>query len=161
MPARDVFIRWVDLDFGHATELKGGRQAAIRDAGTLSHQQRAPVAETIFQHRECIGKHSPAVFSQGGICRRSERGRPTVVCQGNGDDSASLLLDAVDPSLRATLTLRFPFGQGRTRFAVKICKQLGLPPSVGRQIDVSDPWTYRKVIRALHMVRRDPDATSG
>ncbi len=97
------------------------------------------------------------------LVARAEAKNPTVICQGKSDDTAMLLLDELEPGLRVTMTLRFPIGRGRVRFAVRMCHQLGLETSVGRSLDVSEPWTYRKVVRALHAHRRelDPDVTSG
>ena len=93
---------------------------------------------------------------------RTTAGLRTVIVQGNGDDTASLLLDALETGRRATVTLRFPIGRGQVRFAVRMCQQLDLPTSLGRGLEVSEPWTYRKVIRALHAHRReDPEQTSG
>jgi hypothetical protein len=83
------------------------------------------------------------------ILARTEAGRRTLVCQGSGDDSATLLMDAVEPELRATLTLRFPAGRGRQRHAVRRCRELGLDPVVGRRLEIGEPWTYARVERAL------------
>lgn len=91
---------------------------------------------------------------------RTERGLRTIVCQGQGDDSATLLADAVEPELRATLTLRFPIGRGRQRFQVRMCKKMGLEPSVGRRLVVEDPWTYERVLSALHGRRGEVEAPS-
>lgn len=96
------------------------------------------------------------------LASRSSVGLRTVVCQGKADDTASLLMDGLETGQRATVTLRFPIGRGRVRFAVRMCQQLDLPTSIGRQLEVSEPWTYRKVIRALHVHRReDVELTSG
>jgi len=86
---------------------------------------------------------------RGLIRDRTAAGLRTAVCQGQGDDSVTLLVDAVEPELRATLTLRFPTGRGRQRFAVRMCQKLGIDYTHGRRVEVEDPWTYSRVIAAL------------
>ncbi len=78
----------------------------------------------------------------------------TVICGLSGDDSALLLLDAVEPECRVTLNLRYPEGRGRRRFAARVCDELGLERSHAK-LEVSEPWTYLKVMRALKRVQRD------
>jgi len=95
----------------------------------------------------------------GLIRDRTEGGYRTAVCQGAGDDSATLLVDAVEPSQRATLTLRFPVGRGRQRFAMRMCQQLDIDRTVARRVEVADPWTYTRVIAALEAAaKQDPEA---
>lgn len=83
-------------------------------------------------------------------------GLKTVLCEGS-DDSLSVLAENIAPNLRVTVNLRFPQQRGRRRFAKRIADELGLPASVPQELTVEAPWTYRKVIRALHRARRDLD----
>jgi hypothetical protein len=85
---------------------------------------------------------------------RAADGRKTAVCQG-ADESVMLLADAVDPDQRATVSLRFPQRRGRLRFAKRRCVELGLPPSSALELNIDEPWTYLKVIRALKRVARE------
>lgn len=82
------------------------------------------------------------------IAARVALGLKTAVTEG-ADDSALLLLDAVHPRHRATVNLRFPKVAGRKRFAKQRAEELGLPARLGAELQVEEPWTYRKVIRAL------------
>ena len=83
-------------------------------------------------------------------------GLKTVICEG-ADDSAAVLAEGIAPNLRVTVNLRFPQRRGRRRFAERVAADLGVAPSVVDELAVDDPWTYRKVIRALHRARRDLD----
>ncbi len=85
---------------------------------------------------------------------RCERGHRTVVCGVQGDSSAVLLLDAIPPQQRVTLNLRYPEGRGRRRFAGRVCDELGLERKHAK-LEVSEPWTYLKVMRSLKRVARE------
>jgi len=87
------------------------------------------------------------------IQQRCERGHRTAVCGVEGDESAVLLLDAIEPERRVTLNLRYPVGRGRRRFASRVCDELGLERQHAK-IEVSEPWTYLKVMRALKRTAR-------
>ncbi len=91
------------------------------------------------------------------IRARADQGLRTIVCQGQGDDSAALLADALEPELRATLTLRFPIGRGRQRFQVRMAQRMGLEPAVGRRLVVEEPWTYERVLAALRDGAGEPE----
>ncbi|MCP4919298.1 MAG: ATP-binding protein [Proteobacteria bacterium] len=84
-------------------------------------------------------------------------GLKTVICEGS-DDSIQVLTENIAPNLRVTVNLRFPQRRGRLRFAHRIAKELGLPVGAVEDLAVDAPWTYRRVIRALHRTRRDLDA---
>ena len=84
---------------------------------------------------------------------RAANGLRSAVVQG-ADESALLLADAVEPHLRATVNLRFPQRRGRLRFARKTAAELGLDPEHADGLVVEEPWTYLKVIRALHRLKR-------
>ncbi len=88
------------------------------------------------------------------IRERCERGNRTVVCGVEEDESAVLLLDAIPPEGRVTLNLRYPVGRGRRRFACRVCDELGLERQHGK-VEISEPWTYLKVMRALKKLVRD------
>ena len=88
------------------------------------------------------------------IRERSESGLRTVICQKGDDDSVLLLCDELPDDSRVLLNLRFPTGGGKTRFAGKVCDELDLHRKHARGLVVSEPWTYLKVIRALHKVKR-------
>lgn len=85
---------------------------------------------------------------------RVDWGLTTVVSEGQ-DDSALLLLDAVEPGQGVTLNLRFPKRGGRMRFARARCEDLGLDPRLAARLEIEEPWTYLKVSRALYRIRRD------
>ena len=88
------------------------------------------------------------------LAERAEGLLKTAVCQG-ADDSLLVLADAVDPHQRATVHLRFPQRRGRLRFAKRRCAELGLPGSAALELSIEEPWTYLKVIRALHRRARE------
>jgi hypothetical protein len=74
----------------------------------------------------------------------------TVLVEGPvADGSVELLMDAVAPELRATVTLRFPLDGGRLRFALAVCEALGLPRELARATLEIDPWCYRAVRQQL------------
>jgi hypothetical protein len=84
------------------------------------------------------------------IRARCEARLRTVLVEGPvGDGSVELLMDAVDPELRATLTLRFPMDGGRLRYAVAVCEELGLPRELARATLELQPWCYLAVRQHL------------
>jgi len=87
------------------------------------------------------------------LAERAADGHRTAVVQG-ADQSALLLADAVEPHMRATVNLRFPQRKGRRRFARRIACELDVPVEIADGLSVDDPWTYLKVIRALHRQKR-------
>lgn len=87
------------------------------------------------------------------LSERAEAGLRTTVVQGP-DDSALLLADAVQPHQRATVNLRFPQRRGRQRFTRLIAAELGSPLDAAEGLVIEEPWTYLKVIRALHRLKR-------
>jgi hypothetical protein len=94
----------------------------------------------------------------GGLIQaRVKLGLQTVITEG-ADDSALLLLDAAHPRHRATVNLRFPQVGGRKRFAKQQAEALGLPHSVGLELQIDDPWTYRKVMRGLRRAVKESQA---
>jgi hypothetical protein len=58
-------------------------------------------------------------------------------------------MDAVDPELRATLTLRFPLDGGRLRYALALCEELDLPRDLARPTLDLRPWCYTAVRQHL------------
>ncbi len=81
---------------------------------------------------------------------RVEAGLHTVLVEGLlADGSLGLLMDAVPPEQRATLTLRFPVAGGRLRFAQRVCDELDLPRGHARAVQKLHPWSYRAVRSAL------------
>jgi hypothetical protein len=88
------------------------------------------------------------------IRERTSLGLRTVICQKGDDDSILLLCDDLPDDTRVLLNLRFPTGGGQTRFAGKVCDELDLHRKYARELAISEPWTYLKVIRALHKVKR-------
>lgn len=83
------------------------------------------------------------------ICARSQSCRKTILCEGDPrDGSIALLMDAVEPSHRATLTLRFPVGTGKRRFVKGLCKELGIDLRNMTSLLQIEPWSYAAVIRA-------------
>jgi len=88
------------------------------------------------------------------IKARNKSGLRTIICQRGDDDSLLLLCDELPESSRVLLNLRFPMGSGQTRFAGKVCDELGIHRRYARDLSISKPWTYLKVIRALHKIKR-------
>lgn len=79
------------------------------------------------------------------IKERVLAGRRTILVEGPVDDgSVQLLMDAVPPELRVTLTLRFPVEGGRLRFAQRVCEQLGLSRRLARDTLALEPWCYQR-----------------
>ena len=60
----------------------------------------------------------------------------------------------VQPHQRATVNLRFPQRRGRQRFTRLIAAELGSPLDAAEGLVIEEPWTYLKVIRALHRLKR-------
>jgi hypothetical protein len=88
------------------------------------------------------------------IRQRTDSGLRTFICEGGlADGSVALLMDAVDPGHRVTLTLRFPKGGGRRRFAQRFCEAHGIERSFARSTLHLEPWTYAGVIRRLDLLR--------
>lgn len=74
---------------------------------------------------------------------RVHAGLRTILVEGPVDDgSVQLLMDAVPPEQRATLTLRFPVEGGRLRYAQRICDELGLDRAAARETLAVEPWCY-------------------
>ena len=88
------------------------------------------------------------------IRHRTDSGLRTYICEGGlADGSVALLMDAVEPADRVTLTLRFPKGGGRRRFAQRFCEAHGIDRSFARSTLQLEPWTYAGVIRQLDLLR--------
>jgi GTPase SAR1 family protein len=84
------------------------------------------------------------------VRRRTCAGLRTVLCEGGlADGSVALLMDAVELNQRVTLTLRFPKGGGRRRFAQRMCDARGLDRSLVRSTMGIEPWSYAMVIARL------------
>ncbi|MFH1467189.1 MAG: hypothetical protein ABIO70_22585 [Pseudomonadota bacterium] len=84
------------------------------------------------------------------IRARCEAKQRTVLVEGPvGDGSVELLMDAVAPELRATLTLRFPMDGGRLRYALAVCEEFGLPRDLARPTTEIAPWCYQAVRQHL------------
>lgn len=84
------------------------------------------------------------------VRHRVEAGLRTVLVEGPvADGSVGILMDAVSPEQRATLTLRFPVEGGRVRFAQRICERLGLERALARSTLSIEPWCYQAAREAL------------
>lgn len=84
------------------------------------------------------------------IRRRAELRRITVLCEGSPrDGSVGLLMDAVGPELRATVTLRFPVGRGRLRITRHICQSVGVEPRLATGVARMEPWSYQSALEAV------------
>jgi hypothetical protein len=80
------------------------------------------------------------------IQQRVQAGLRTVLVEGPVvDGSVQLLMDAVAPEQRITLTLRFPVEGGRLRFAQRVCEELGLSRRLARDTLALSPWCYQAV----------------
>ncbi len=89
------------------------------------------------------------------IQERVAAGLRTILVEGPVDDgSVQLLMDAVSPEQRVTLTLRFPVEGGRLRFAQRICDELGIPRAVARETLGLEYWCYRSVREHLEALAR-------
>lgn len=80
---------------------------------------------------------------------RARAGRRTVVTEAADRSPMAPVAEKIDPELRATVVLRFPVGRGRRRFALRVCDELGLPPSLARGVRDLEPWSYAAVRAAL------------
>lgn len=84
--------------------------------------------------------------------RRGEDGLRTFVCQDPHGGSVYPLVDGRTPGSTVLVGLRFPEGRrGRRRFALRMCAQLGLPPSAAGGLEKLQPWNYRAVVDALRV----------
>ncbi len=94
-----------------------------------------------LSQRPAVAKMVAALIKQ-----RVEAGLRTVLVEGPVDDgSVQLLMDAVPPEARITLTLRFPVEGGRLRFAQRVCDELGLDRRQARETLALDRWCYAGV----------------
>ncbi len=90
------------------------------------------------------------------IQQRVDAGLRTILVEGPVDDgSVQLLMDAVPPEHRVTLTLRFPVEGGRLRFAQRICDELGLDRALARETLAVEPWCYLAARRFLEGMTDD------
>ena len=137
------------------------RGQALQDAAALA-VQRKKWEDEVLEAPGLVIDGPTYLYRRPGATRlwhaliqaRCDRGNRTVVCGVQGDESAMLLLEATEPEMRVTLNLRLPVGRGRHRFAARVCDELELARTHAK-VEVSEPWTYLKVIRALKKVRRD------
>lgn len=79
------------------------------------------------------------------LLKRSTAGRRTFVLEPSDSSGLKELVDAVPPEQRATVVLRFPVGRGRRRYAVRVCKELGIDTCHARAAAELEPWTYESV----------------
>ncbi|RME25116.1 MAG: hypothetical protein D6798_09690 [Deltaproteobacteria bacterium] len=84
---------------------------------------------------------------------RARDGLRTMVCEGPDRSPLSDLMLAVDADQRATIALRFPVGQGRRRYAARVCDELHIDRKYARLADDLEPWTYDEVARVLGEIR--------
>ncbi len=98
-----------------------------------------------------LGRRPGAAAMLADLLRqRVEAGLRTVLVEGPvADGSVEILMDAVPPEHRATLTLRFPIEGGRLRYAQRVCEELGLDRSLARGTLALDPWCYTAARQAL------------
>ena len=80
---------------------------------------------------------------------RARAGRRTIVTEAPDRSPLSPLAENIDVELRATVSLRFPVGRGRRRFALRACEELGLDRSVVSCVRGLEPWSYAAVRAAL------------
>ncbi len=80
---------------------------------------------------------------------RVERGLKTVVTDAEGGAVVHYLMEGISPDARATVVLRFPVGRGRTRYAQRLCEELGLPRALAAEVGNIEPWSYDAVRQAL------------
>jgi DNA polymerase III delta prime subunit len=100
--------------------------------------------------------HRPAAAAalQELVRQRADHGHRTLLVESMlCDGSMGLLMDAVPCERRVTLMLRFPGSRGRSRFARRVCEELGLPWRHARDLDGMEPWSYTAVREALAAVR--------
>jgi adenylate kinase family enzyme len=141
------------------------RTQALNEAAVVAVRKRK-WPEELMQVQNLILDGPTFLSRRPGVSRllvsliheRSESGLRTFVCQRDDDDSILLLCDELSEDCRVLLNLRFPTGGGQTRFAGKVCDELGIHRKYAREIVISEPWTYLKVIRALHKVKRGLEA---
>ncbi|MEC8193028.1 MAG: hypothetical protein VX127_09850 [Myxococcota bacterium] len=73
----------------------------------------------------------------------------TAIVQSQQGTPMTDLMAAVAPEHRATIALRFPFGESRLAFAQSLCAEHGLPPERAEATASIEPWSYTAVRRAL------------
>jgi sigma54-dependent transcription regulator len=93
--------------------------------------------------------------------QRVSLGHRTILLESQDMASMQALMDAVALEQRATLSLRFPVGRGRRRYAVKICDELGVNTCHARQMVSLDPWSYTAVRDALAQLVETPAGNQG
>ena len=98
-----------------------------------------------------LGRRPGAAAMVANLLRlRVEAGLRTVLVEGQvADGSVEILMDAVPPEHRVTLTLRFPVEGGRLRFAQRVCEKLGLERALARRTLALEPWSYLGARQAL------------
>ncbi len=84
--------------------------------------------------------------------KRVELGHRTILLESQDMASMQSLMDGVEIDNRATLSLRFPVGRGRRRYALKVCDELGVSSSYARQMVNLEPWSYTAVRDSLTRV---------
>lgn len=137
------------------------RGQALQDAAARA-VQRKRWADDVLEAPGLVIDGPTYLFRRPGATRvlqvlireRCERDLRTVVVGVEGDESAVLLLDSLEPERRVTMNLRHPEGRGRNRFAARVCDELGLERKHAK-VEVSEPWTYLKVMRTLKKLARE------
>ncbi len=94
------------------------------------------------------------------LAQRVGAGRRTFVTESGAGTGLKELVDVVAPEQRATIALRFPVGRGRRRYAVRVCKELGLDTRHARVAAQLEPWSYDAVEETLRAILDAPSDES-
>ncbi len=145
------------LDVAEPTHLTG---AELHDA--LANQvRRRTWRDDIRKHPALILDGPAFLHRRPAVLRmlqqllqlRARDGLRTMVCEGPDRSPLTDLMMAVDSDARATIALRFPVGQGRRRYAARVCDELRIDRKYARTTDKLEPWTYDAVAKALGDIR--------
>ena len=139
-----------------------GKDAIHLDSKQLSDRVSRSIRNRILdaELRECenlildapyyISRRPGYLKSIHGLLQhRVSHGLRTVLIESQDMASMQAFMDAVNLEQRATLSLRFPVGRGRRRFALKVCDELGLDAIYARRMVSMEPWSYTAVRQSL------------
>lgn len=145
------------LDHDDIRHLTG---AELHDA--LANQVRRRTWRDDIRHHPALILDGPAfLHRRPAVMRmlqqllqlRAQDGLRTMVCEGEDRSPLTDLMMAVEAEARATIALRFPVGQGRRRYAARVCDELGIDRRYAARTDDLEPWTYDSVIAQLRQIR--------
>ena len=131
-----------------------GKELADRVARTIRARRWEPElqdCESLILDAPYFISRRPGYHRSIGrlLNERVERGHRTILLESQDMASLQRLMDTVALERRATVSLRFPVGRGRRRYALKLCEELNIDTSYARQSVNIDPWSYTAVRDSL------------